>query len=264
MGFLDDVVARVRRDLSAEPLDVERVRAAAARAPTPRPWAAALRARPFSLIAEVKRASPSAGAIASPDPVAQARAYASGGAAAVSVLTETEHFHGSLEDLVAVRAAVDLPLLRKDFLVAPAQVAEARAAGADAVLVITAAVDDDELAALLEEAAAWGVGVLLETHSDDDLARALRTDADVIGVNARDLQTLAVDAPAARARLHAIPPERVAVLESGIATPAEARAAAAAGASAILVGEALMRAPDPAAMVRELLDTSPSREEPAR
>ncbi|MGE5227491.1 MAG: indole-3-glycerol phosphate synthase TrpC [Planctomycetaceae bacterium] len=265
MGFLEGVVAQVRRRLAADPLDVERLRRAAAGAPAPRPWAAALRARPLAVIAEVKRASPSAGPIASPDPVAQALAYARGGAAAISVLTEPDHFHGSLQDLVAVRAGVDLPVLRKDFLVAPSQVVQARAAGADAVLVIASAVDDDELRALLEEAAAWGLGVLLETHGDDDLERALGTDAEVIGVNARDLETLAVDPAAARARLRAIPQDRVAVLESGIATRADVEAARRAGASAILVGEALMRAPDPSAMVRELLDPAPpSREEPSR
>ncbi|MGZ4131983.1 MAG: indole-3-glycerol phosphate synthase TrpC, partial [Actinomycetota bacterium] len=225
MGFLEDFVGQVRRELSAHPLDVERLRRAAAAAPAPRPWAAALRARTPALIGEVKRASPSAGAIASPDPAAQAVAYARGGAAAVSVLTEPEHFGGALEDLVAVRAAVDIPVLRKDFLVERSQVVQARAAGADAILVITSAVDDAELRALLEEAAAWGIGVLLETHGDEDLARALATGAVVIGVNARDLETLEVDLDAALARLRAIPPERLAVLESGISSRAHVDAA---------------------------------------
>jgi len=267
MGFLDDVVAQVRRELSAHPLDVERLRRAAEDAPAPRPWAAALRAHTPALIAEVKRASPSVGAIASPDPVTQALAYARGGAAAISVLTEPEHFEGSVADLVAVRASVDVPVLRKDFLVDPSQVVEARAAGADAVLVIASAVDDEGLRALLDEAAAWGIGVLLETHSDEDLARALGTDAEVVGVNARDLETLEVDLDAALARLRAIPPGRVTVLESGISSRAHVDAALAAGASAILVGEALMRAPDPTAKVRELLyRASPSDvgEEPPR
>ena len=266
MGFLEDFVAQVRRRLASQPLDLERLRAAAEGAPAPRPWAAALRTRtPPALIAEVKRASPSVGPIASPDPVAQAIAYARGGAAAISVLTEPEHFEGSLADLVAVRAAVGVPVLRKDFLVDPSQVVEARAAGADAVLVIAAAVEDDELRVLLQEAATWGIGVLLETHNDGDLARALATDAEVIGVNARDLETLEVDLDAALARLHAIPPGRVTVLESGISSAAHVDTALAAGASAILVGEALMRAPDPAVMVRELLGpVPPSREEPER
>jgi indole-3-glycerol phosphate synthase len=205
------------------------------------------------VIAEVKRASPSAGAIAERDPSAQARAYAAAGAASVSVLTEPRHFEGSLGDLRAARLAVELPVLRKDFLVHPSQLIESRAAGADAVLLITGATTASELAALLGVAGDLGLGVLLETHSDADLDVALATDAEVIGVNARDLETLEVDAPAARRRLGRIPSNRVSVLESGISTREDVRAAVDAGASAILVGEALMRAADPVAALRALL-----------
>lgn len=253
MGFLTDFMAERRREMAERPLDEAGLRVAAAAQPPARDWEGVLRAGRPALIAEVKRASPSAGDIAAPDPATQAAAYEAGGAAAISVLTEPLHFKGSLEDLRAVRAAVGVPVLRKDFLVDPAQVLEARAAGADAVLAITSALDDAELAALLAAAAGHGMGVLLETHSDDDLDRALATDAQVVGVNARDLESLVVDVPAALARLCRIPAGRTAVLESGIAGRADVVAAVEAGASAILVGEALMRAADPRARVGELL-----------
>jgi indole-3-glycerol phosphate synthase len=258
MGFLTEHVATVRRRLAAAPLPHTALEAAAATAPAVRPFGEALRsaaaADGVAVIAEVKRASPSAGAIAAgDDPVARARAYADGGAATISVLTEPEHFGGSLEDLHAVRAAVDRPVLRKDFLVHPDQVLEARAAGADAVLVIVAALDDDELASVLGAARAAGIEPLVETHSDRDLDRALATDARVVGVNARDLESLAVDPAAALGRLRRIDPGRIAVLESGVRTHDDVRAAVDAGASAILVGETLMRAADPAVTLQTLI-----------
>jgi indole-3-glycerol phosphate synthase len=254
MGFLTEIVAEVRQELAERPLDRAPLRAEAGRRPAPLAWDASLRGGSPSVIAEVKRASPSAGEIvASVDPSAQARTYRASGAAAISVLTERAHFRGSLDDLRAVRAAVDVPVLRKDFLVHPDQVLQARAAGADAVLVIAEAVDDVELAALLEAAANEGLGVLLEAHADRDLDRALATGTAVVGVNARDLETLEVDLDRALQRLRRVPPDRVAVLESGIATRTHVRAAVAAGASSILVGEALMRAPDPGAKLRELI-----------
>jgi indole-3-glycerol phosphate synthase len=267
MGFLTDHVAIVRAELAEHPLDAEGLSERARAVGPPRRWVDSLRGRGPALIAEVKRASPSEGAIANPDPVRQAAAYVAGGAAAVSVLTEPRHFAGSLEDLERVRAAVDVPVLRKDFLVDPVQVAQARAAGADAVLLITAAVDDDELDGLLAEAQRWGMGVLLETHGDHDLERALATETPVIGVNARDLETLAVDVGSALARLRAIPADRVAVLESGVSTPAHVASAVAHGASAVLVGTALMSATDPAEKIRELLGRSVPHdggEEPSR
>ena len=253
MGFLSDFMAARRRELAERPLDEAGLRAAAAAQPAARDWEGALRAGRPALIAEVKRASPSAGDIAAPQPAIQAVAYEAGGAAAISVLTERLHFKGSLDDLRVVRAAVGVPVLRKDFLVDPVQALEARAAGADAVLAITSALTDAELDALLAAAADLGMGVLLETHSDDDLDRALATDAQVVGVNARDLESLAVDVPAALARLRRIPAGRIAVLESGITDRADVVAAVEARASAILVGETLMRAADPRARVRELL-----------
>jgi indole-3-glycerol phosphate synthase len=258
MGFLTDIVSEVRADLRAAPLDVTDLRERARTATPVLDFEAALRQPRLAVVAEVKRASPSAGVIdADADPVAQARAYAAGGAAAVSVLTEPRYFGGSLADLEAVRAGVGLPLLRKDFLVDPAQIAEARASGADAVLLITAALDDHELSAMLGEAAALGIGVLLETHGDDDLDRALATDAGIIGVNARNLETLEVDPDRARRQLARIPADRVAVLESGIRTRADVVSAVDAGASAILMGETLMRAGDPGRAIRSLIGEEP-------
>jgi indole-3-glycerol phosphate synthase len=253
MGFLSDLVTEIRRDLEQHPLDDGALMARALAMPPARDFVGALRAaEPPAVIAEVKRASPSAGAIADPDPAAQARAYADGGAASISVLTEPRHFHGSLADLRAVRLAVDVPVLRKDFLVHPSQLIEARAAGADAVLLITAAVSPLELAALLETAKDLGMGSLVEIHTDADLTTALASGAEVVGVNARDLETLEVDPERARGQLRRIPSDRVAVMESGIASGDDVATAMAAGASAILVGEALMRADDPRAKLREL------------
>jgi indole-3-glycerol phosphate synthase len=253
MGFLSEKIDDVRRELDQRPLDDAGNLARARAMRPPRDFEAALRSRRPSVIAEVKRASPSAGEIADRDPVEQARAYAASGVAAISVLTDRRDFGGSLADLRAVRVAVDLPLLRKDFLVHPSQLIEARAAGADAVLLIVAGLSDRELAAMLATCGDLGIGALVETHSDADLDRALATEAPVVGVNARDLETRDVDAEAALARLARIPTERVAVMESGISRRADVEAATRAGASAILVGEALMRAPDPASKVRELL-----------
>jgi indole-3-glycerol phosphate synthase len=255
MGFLTDLLEGLRRDLKEHPLDDAALMARASAMPPTRDFVAALRdAEPPALIAEVKRASPTAGVIA-PDanPSVLARAYAAGGAAAVSVLTEPRHFQGSLADLRAVRSSISLPALRKDFHIHPSQLIEARAAGADAVLLIVGALTDAELEALLSAADDLGLGTLVETCSDADLRRALETRAPVIGVNARDLESLEVDVEGALARIGLIPDDRVTVLESGISTRSDVEAATEAGASAILVGEALMRADDPARAVRKLL-----------
>ena len=255
MGFLTDLVAERRRALERHPLDDSTLLARALAMPPARDFVGALRAsagRP-AVIAEVKRASPSAGAIADRDPGEQARAYASAGAAAISVLTEPAHFHGSLADLRAARMACDLPVLRKDFLIHPSDLIESRAAGADAVLLIAACLSANELVAMLAAARDLGLGALVETHSDQDLDTALATDAEVVGVNARDLETLDVDVERALAHLRRIPAGRLSVMESGIATRDHVRAAVDAGASAILVGEALMRADDPGVKLRELL-----------
>jgi indole-3-glycerol phosphate synthase len=255
MGFLTDVVERIRRDLHERPPDDAALMSRARAMPPTRGFERALReAAPLALIAEVKRASPSVGQIAADaDARALGLAYEAAGAAAISVLTEPRHFQGSLADLQAVRSSVRVPVLRKDFLVHPAQLIESRAAGADAVLLIAAALSDAELAAALRAADDLGVDVLLEVHGDDDLDRAIHTDARVIGVNARDLETLEVDVPGALERLRRVPTDRVAVLESGIGRRGDVEAAVDAGASAILVGETLMRADDPARAARKLL-----------
>jgi indole-3-glycerol phosphate synthase len=255
MGFLTDIVERLRRDLEEHPLDDLALMARVSAMPPAKDLEAALTAaEPPALIAEVKRASPSAGVIAEDvNPSVLARGYQAGGAAAVSVLTEPRHFQGSLADLQAVRSSVSIPVLRKDFLIHPSQVIEARASGADAVLLIVAALTDAQLRALLEAARDVGLATLVETHSDEDLRRALESDARIIGVNARDLETFDVDVKGALARIGRVPDDRISVLESGISTRANVDAALEAGASAILVGEALMRADDPARAVRKLL-----------
>jgi indole-3-glycerol phosphate synthase len=264
VGFLTDLNARIRAELLAYPLDASSLMARALARPPARDLLAALRASASdgapAIVAEVKRASPSAGSIVKDDDAGRrSAAYAAAGAAAVSVLTEPHHFEGSLVDIDAVRLTVRIPILRKDFLLDPAQLIEARAHGSDAVLLIVASLTDAELAVMLGATRDLGMSALVETHSDEDLERALSAGAELIGVNARDLETLEVDVAGALRRLGRIPPERVAVMESGIATRAQARAAADAGASAILVGEAMMRAEDPAALVRELRGEEPNR-----
>ena len=245
MGFLSDLVAERRRRLERQPLDDAALLARAIVSPPTRGFVQALRAREPAVIAEIKRASPSVGAIADRDAGERARAYAEAGASAISVLTEPVHFQGSLADLRAARLACELPILRKDFLILPAELIESRAAGADAVLLIAASLPGSELAAMVAAAGDLGLGAVVEAHSDEELDRAIDIGADVIGVNARDLETLEVDVERALARLGRIPADRVRVMESGLSTPEQVRAAVDAGASAILVGETLMRADDP-------------------
>jgi indole-3-glycerol phosphate synthase len=255
MSVLDEIVHGVRIDLAAReaatPLeDVQAAAAATAPALDPLP---AFRAPGVSVIAEVKRRSPSKGDLAPiADPAALAGAYADGGAAAISVLTEERRFGGSLADLRAVRAAVDVPLLRKDFVVAPYQVFEARAAGADLVLLIVAALPDHDLAALHGLAHDLGMTVLVEVHDEAEADRATALGTPLIGVNARDLKTLEVD-PDAFARVAAVLPEgAVKVAESGIGGLEDVARVAAAGADVVLVGEALVRHGDPRSAVAAL------------
>lgn len=253
MGFLSDIVGDVRRRLERRPLDESGLMALALRLPPPRPFADALRSSPApAVIAEVKRSSPSAGRIAEVDPAEQARAYAAGGAVAISVLTEPTRFDGSLADLRAVHLAVEAPVLRKDFLLHPSQVIESRAEGADAVLLIAAALSDAELKAMLAAALELGLGALVEAHTEEDLEKALAVDAEVVGINARDLETLEVNLDVALGLLERLPADRVRVLESGIASREQVELAVRAGAHGVLVGEALMRASDPARAIRAL------------
>ncbi len=220
----------------------------------PRDFTAALRADGMSLIAEVKRASPSRGDLRPDlDAAGQAAAYARGGARAVSVLTEPAYFKGSPEDLAAARAAVKLPVLWKDFVIDPYQVAWARATGADAFLVIVRICDAALLHALLEEADRFGMAALVEVFDESDLDRALTAGAQIIGVNHRDLETFEED-PQATARLRPrIPKGVVCVGESAILAREDVAALEAIGVDAVLVGEALVVAPDPAGKIRELL-----------
>jgi indole-3-glycerol phosphate synthase len=263
---LDDIVAGVRDDLARRQAQtpLADVRAALADVPPPRDPMPHLRAPGSSVIAEVKRRSPSKGDLAGiPDPAALAREYAAGGAAAISVLTEERRFGGSLDDLRAVRAAVDVPLLRKDFVVEGYQLVEARAAGADLVLLIVAALDDDLLHRLHDEARELGLTALVEVHDEAEAERALALDAELVGVNARNLKTLAVD-PDTFGRLApqlgadgADGADRVLVAESGVTDEVDVKRYVAEGARAVLVGEALVKDGDPRAAVARMTGVMP-------
>lgn len=252
--------ARARVQTAMRTAGLEEVRARAEHASVPPGFAAALARPGVTVIAEVKRASPSRGPIADiPDPAALARSYAAGGAGAVSVLTEPRWFHGSLDDLAAICRSVDVPALRKDFVVDAYQVWEARAAGASAVLLIVAALDDALLRDLLLTADHAGLDALVEVHDAAEAARAAaahdgaRTALPlVIGVNARDLTTLQVDPDRFASVCDGLPDTALTVAESGVRGPDDVRRLGALGASAVLVGEHVTRAQDPAAAVREL------------
>jgi indole-3-glycerol phosphate synthase len=257
MSFLDQILARKRTEVD-ERRSVLPDRELAARAndvPPPRGFEAALSLRggPVRVIAEVKRASPSAGAIDTGlDAPAQARRYAGAGAAAISVLTDGPGFGGSLDDLRAVRAAVGAPLLRKDFVVDRYQLLEARAAGADAALLIVAALAPDALRRLLDACGELGLAALVEVHDPSEAEVALRVGARIVGVNNRNLHTFAIDLATSEEILPMLPAGVRGVAESGVKTPADAQRLRRAGAANLLVGEALVRAPDPAALLREL------------
>lgn len=209
---------------------------------------------PMSLIAEVKRRSPSKGSLAEGvDPVAQARTYQAGGAAAISVLADSKYFGGSLDDLRAVREAVDIPVLCKDFILTPYQVYEARATGADLILLIVAALNDEELLGLADLAISLGMTPLVEAHDQHDLARAVAAGASLIGINNRDLADFSVDLITTEYLGPLVPEDVVLVSESGIATREDVERVAKAGARVVLVGETLMRAQSPEAIIRELV-----------
>ena len=255
MSVLDEIVAGVRVDLAtrAARAPYDEVATLAAATPAPRDPMPRFRAPGTSVIAEVKRRSPSKGALADiPDPAELAAAYERGGAAAISVLTEQRRFGGSLSDLRTVRAAVPTPLLRKDFMVTPYQLHESRAAGADLVLLIVAALDQPLLEKLYAEARELGLTVLVEVHDAEETHRAVGLGAELIGVNARNLKTLDVD-PDAFARLAPLIPDTcVRVAESGISGPADVQRYAEQGANVVLVGEALVKDGDPEEAVRSM------------
>lgn len=257
--LLEAIVAATRHEVACREERVslaELERAAAARTPRGAAFRAALAAPGrFNVIAECKRRSPSRGVLrAEYHPRRIAHGYEAAGAAAVSVLTEPAFFDGSLGHLEQVRAAVALPLLRKDFVIARYQLAEARAAGADAALLIVAALDDRRLRELLAAAAEYGLAALVEVHDREELARALAAGADIVGVNNRNLRTLQVDLDASHALIEAMPPAVVAVAESGLRGAADLVALRQAGYHAFLVGEALMTRESPGAALREMLD----------
>ena len=251
---LDEIIAGVREDLEVRraQISVTEIERLARAAPPARDARAALvgDGSTMGLIAEVKRASPSKGSLADiPVPADLAEIYATHGASAISVLTEQRRFRGTLADLDAVRERVQVPVLRKDFVVDPYQVFEARAHGADLVLLIVAALDDDLLRELYDLIAELGMQALVETHTEEELDRALALGADLIGVNARNLKTLDVDLSRAAALLQRIPRGPLAIGESAVLSVDDVEAYAAAGADAVLVGEALVTAGAPAASV---------------
>lgn len=257
---LDDIIVGVREDLADRQRTTpapDIAREAHAAAPALDALAAFRAAGPVKIISEVKRRSPSKGALATiPDPSGLAAAYARGGATAISVLTEPRRFGGSLADLDAVRAEVSIPLLRKDFMVEHYQVDEARAHGADIILLIVAALDDTQLRDLFQHAAALGMTALVETHDEAEIDRALAIDAQLIGVNARNLKTLEVDRGVFARLAPCVPADRVRVAESGIRGPEDVADYVAAGADAVLVGEALVTGGDPAAAVSTMIKGS--------
>jgi indole-3-glycerol phosphate synthase len=256
VSVLDEILEGVRADLSVrqQRVPLERLKVAACRAPSPKDAMGALMNEDVAVIAEVKRASPSRGALAAiADPASLAMDYEAGGARVISVLTERRLFGGSLDDLCAVRDAVRVPVLRKDFVVSSYQLWEARAHGADLVLLIVAALQQNALVSLVERALSIGLVPLVEVHTDGELDRALDAGAQVIGVNARNLATLEVDRTVFGRLAPRIPQQLVTIAESGVRGPHDLLAYAAAGADAVLVGESLVTGKDPRSAVADLV-----------
>jgi indole-3-glycerol phosphate synthase len=255
---LDELIAATRERLERAkrelPLaDLERTASTRAEG---RPFAEALSRPGTSLIAEHKRRSPSAGVIREGATVTDiARAYERGGAAALSILTEEAHFGGSLGDLREARSVTDIPILRKDFTIDPYQLWEAKAAGADAVLLVVGALRPHELGSLHGLARDLDLDAIVEVHDEEELEVALSVDADVIGINNRNLEDFSVDLSRTFELLHDVPAGKIVVSESGIAERAQIEELEQVGVDAVLIGEALMRAPDPEALVRELTRT---------
>jgi indole-3-glycerol phosphate synthase len=256
VSVLDEILDGVRADLMTRQRQVplEQLKEAACKAASARDALAALKGDDVAVIAEVKRASPAKGALAAiADPAALAVDYEAGGARVISVLTEQRRFGGSLEDLAAVREAVRIPLLRKDFVVSSYQLWEARAYGADMVLLIVAALEQNALVSLVERAESIGLVPMVEVHTRAELGRAVEAGAKVIGVNARNLATLKVDRGVFGQLAPHIPEGIVKIAESGVRGPHDLLAYAAAGADAVLVGESLVTGRDPRSAVADLV-----------
>ncbi len=258
MTVLDDIIVGVREKLAGREalVSLEEIKERAVAAPPAKDVISALRDGPgaVSVIAEIKRSSPSKGALSAiPDPAKLAQTYEEGGAAMISVLTEELRFGGSLEDLRAVRQAVDIPVLRKDFIVTPYQVHEARAYGADAVLLIVAALEQEALVSLIERVRSLGMTPLVEANSRLEVFQALDAGADLIGVNARNLKDLSVDRSTVEQTLDAIPADAVAVAESGVRSGRDVRDYALPGADAVLVGEALVTSGNPLEAISDMV-----------
>jgi indole-3-glycerol phosphate synthase len=248
VGATREAVHRRKRERPQSELERE-----AGDVPEGRPFAEALARPGTSLIAEHKRRSPSAGTIREGASCAEVvRAYERGGAAALSVLTEEAHFGGSLEDLREARGASELPVLRKDFTIDPYQLYESKAAGADAVLLVVGAMGDRELVQLYREAHSLDLDAIVEIHDEEELERALEVDADVLGINNRDLEDFSVDIQRTFDLLSDVPAGKVVVSESGIRTREQIEELEQVGVDAVLIGEALMRSADPEVAVREL------------
>ena len=255
-SVLDEIIAGVREDVAERQaaVSLDQIKQLAAQTPPALDVTAALRAPGVGVIAEVKRRSPSKGALAAiSDPAALAAEYQSGGARMISVLTERRRFGGSLDDLDAVRAAVRVPVLRKDFIVGSYQVHEARAHGADAVLLIVAALDQNTLIGLRERIDSLGMTALVEVHTEDEASRAVDAGATVIGVNARDLRTLDVDRSTFERIAPGLPSKVIKIAESGVRGPLDLIEYAAAGADAVLVGEGLVTTANPRQAVADLV-----------
>jgi indole-3-glycerol phosphate synthase len=268
-SVLDEILAGVREDVAQRQRDtpLERIKELAAAAAPAKDAYAALRRPGVAVIAEVKRASPSKGQLAEiPDPAELASEYAAGGARCVSVLTEGRWFGGSLDDLAAVRAAVDVPVLRKDFVVSSYQIHEARAHGADLVLLIVAALEQNVLTGLLDRIESLGMTALVEVHTEEEADRALEAGARVIGVNARNLRTLEIDREVFDRIAPGLPGTVVKIAESGVRGPHDLIRYASAGADAVLVGEGLVTKKSPRDAVAELVTAGshPATPRPAR
>ncbi|GHJ44900.1 indole-3-glycerol phosphate synthase [Catellatospora sp. TT07R-123] len=268
-SVLDEIIAGVREDVEARQrlVSLDEIKQRAAAAPPPLDAYAALRRSGVGVIAEVKRSSPSKGPLAEiPDPAELAAEYEAGGARAVSVLTEGRWFGGSLDDLAAVRARIGIPVLRKDFIVSAYQVHEARAFGADLVLLIVAALEQKVLSGLLDRIESLGMTPLVEVHTEEEADRALEAGARVIGVNARNLRTLEVDRAVFERIAPGLPNHVVKIAESGVRGPLDLIKYASAGADAVLVGEGLVTKKSPRDAVAELVNAGnhPATPRPTR